>query len=231
MPVTQRITDLSNYKLVFIVYLVKENSKEKTSSDKITERMYLQALEDRKKEYIFIPYYFGRLPLVSDLTKKIVGGSNEKMQLQLMRYDYNKYLHAQIELPKEQNPGVHLTLNLSLFSQHYSSNERVASLIDITQRKDQLLVNNTLVETIDLITNNDLLVYQTRIISSMLQMFNSADGTKSAQALKSLISIFDRYQRPEMQPYKPLIQEFADKWKSDRKSDKMLLSKLLDVVE
>jgi hypothetical protein len=31
LPVTQRTTDLSNYKLVFIVYLVKENTKsEKT---------------------------------------------------------------------------------------------------------------------------------------------------------------------------------------------------------
>jgi hypothetical protein len=32
-------------------------------------------------------------------------------------------------------------------------------------------------------------------------MFNSDDEAKSKEALKALISIFDRYQRPEMQPY------------------------------
>ena len=107
--------------------------------------MYLQALDDQttdkkdKKEYMFIPYYFGRVPLVNDITKKIVGGTGERMVLPLMRYDYNKRLEQQIEMPKEQNPGVHLILNLSLFSQHYSANERVSSLIDTAQRKDQLV--------------------------------------------------------------------------------------------
>lgn len=147
--------------------------------------MFLQALDDHttqatdkkdKKEYMFIPYYFGKVPLVNDITKKIVGGTSERMILPLMRYDYNKRLDLQIELPKEQNPGVHLLLKLGLFSQHYSSDERVSSLIDVTQRKDQL---SNLLKTVELISHNDLLVYQTRIISSMLQMFNSNDETKS----------------------------------------------------
>jgi hypothetical protein len=60
---------------------------------------------------------------------------------------------------------------------------------------------------------------------------NSDDAQKAEDALRAMVCVFERYQTPVMAPYRELIDNFTDRWKSDRMTESKILAKLLEKLE
>ena len=86
-------------------------------------------------------------------------------------------------------------------------------------------------EAVNSLTNNEVLVYHTRLMYSLLHQYNNSDTSKSNEALKAILLVFKRFQTKEMLPYRPLIQEYSERWKGDRDNDKRLLKRLTIMLE
>lgn len=87
------MSDLANLKLIFILYLAKESVSQQIESktkEKITEHIFLD--EKGREKFIFIPYFYGRLPLVNNFGRLLEYPKN-KITLPLMGYKYGKSLH------------------------------------------------------------------------------------------------------------------------------------------
>ena len=85
--------------------------------------------EKGRDKFIFIPYFYGRLPLINHLGR-LLEFPKTKITLPLMRYKYGQLLHQQLDLPMEQSPGVSLSLEYSLLSQHLTQNELLANCLE-----------------------------------------------------------------------------------------------------
>lgn len=49
--------------------------------------------------------------------------------------------------------------------------------------------------------------------------------------LRAIVMIFKRFNSNELSPYKTLMQDFSERWRGDRESDKKLLFKLTKMLE
>jgi hypothetical protein len=84
VPTVHKTKDLSNYKLLFFVYVPQDNEKVHFP---VTEFM----VEQEPMRYNFYPIQFARLPLLQG--SSIIGGRDKDLNLSLMKYTPKKYLH------------------------------------------------------------------------------------------------------------------------------------------
>lgn len=71
VPITLKTKDLANYKLVYMVYIASDVEKKE---NKISEMM----VEENPLQYIFVPAFFAKQPLIDKKTGLIIGDDKHK---------------------------------------------------------------------------------------------------------------------------------------------------------